>query len=187
MADEIMYKKMLPNILSLCRIGLSLALLYAANRPICFIVLYLLCGLSDTLDGTLARKWHAESKLGAKLDSLGDLVFWAVVFYLLFHAGIVIQPYLLWIIAAVILLRVVNAAITRRKFHQLGMIHTYGNKAVGLLLYLLLPVCHVLKSIPVAVGLILGFAALLSAIEECVLLLTSKEYNADLKSLPLNK
>lgn len=40
-----------------------------------FWAVYLLCGLSDMLDGALARRLKAESELGSKLDSLGDLAF----------------------------------------------------------------------------------------------------------------
>lgn len=184
MPVDTMYRmKQLPNFLSICRIGFSLVLLVIANRPAGFVSIYLLCGISDVLDGYLARKWHVESRLGSKLDSLGDFIFWVVVFYLFFHADITIQPYLLWILVAVILLRGVNFIITRCKFHQWSMMHPYGNKAAGLQLYLLLPVCYVLKEIPIAIGLILGIAALLSAMEEFVILLTTKEYDENRKGL----
>ena len=40
-----------------------------------FWILYLCSGLTDILDGFLAGKLHQESALGAKLDSIADLVF----------------------------------------------------------------------------------------------------------------
>lgn len=175
--------KQLPNFLSVCRILFSLGLLAAANWPVGFASIYLLCGISDVLDGYLARKWHAESRLGSILDSLGDFIFWAVVFYMFIHTGITVQSYLLWILAAVILLRGINFVITRYKFCRWGLLHTCGNKAAGLLLYLLLPVCYVLKEIPVEIGLILGIAALLSSAEECAILLAAKEYDENRKGL----
>lgn len=39
------------------------------------MVLYSLCGVTDVLDGFLARKLHTESKAGEWLDSFADLFF----------------------------------------------------------------------------------------------------------------
>lgn len=172
----------LPNILSFSRIGLSLALLLASEKPLAFTALYLLCGVTDVLDGYLARKWQAESRLGSKLDSLGDFIFWAMVFWLLCQSDIVYEPYLFWLLTPVVLLRGINLIITRLKFNQWGMLHTYGNKAAGLLLYIAVPACYIAEHIPVAVGVLVGAAALLSAAEECAILLAAKKYNPDEKS-----
>lgn len=84
----------LPNILSFLRIGLSPALLFVSRQPLAFTALYLLCGITDVLDGYLARKWQAESRLGAKLDSLGDFIFWVVMFWLFFRLDMVYESYL---------------------------------------------------------------------------------------------
>ena len=64
----------LPNALSLLRLtgAATLAFLPVGAG---FWAVYLLCGLSDMLDGALARRLKAESELGSKLDSLGDLAF----------------------------------------------------------------------------------------------------------------
>ena len=43
-----------------------------------FYVLYLFCGLTDMIDGTIARKTGAVSKFGEKLDTAADFVFMAV-------------------------------------------------------------------------------------------------------------
>ena len=67
--------KHIPNILSASRISLCLPLLLADAMTLPFWVLYLIAGLTDMLDGFLARRWRVESKLGAKLDSLADFVF----------------------------------------------------------------------------------------------------------------
>ena len=40
-----------------------------------FWALYALCGISDMVDGWLARNLQAESKTGAVLDSVADIVF----------------------------------------------------------------------------------------------------------------
>jgi CDP-diacylglycerol--glycerol-3-phosphate 3-phosphatidyltransferase len=52
-----------------------------------FWVLYLIAGLTDILDGFLARRWDMESQYGARLDSLADIVF-------VFTGGYKLFPYL---------------------------------------------------------------------------------------------
>ena len=69
--------KHLPNVLSILRIAGSIGLLFCAVKGWPFWILYVLCGLSDMADGWLARKLHAETKTGATLDSVADIVFMA--------------------------------------------------------------------------------------------------------------
>lgn len=173
----------LPNALSVLRILFAILLLVTRN-PAEFTVCYLICGISDVLDGWAARRWRLESRLGAKLDSLGDLAFGAVIFYLIYSRN----PHLLdgWIpffIGGVVLVRAVNVVITRLRFRQWGMLHTWGNKAAGLLLYLLLPVCILLRKVPIGIAVVLLAAAYLSAAEETVILLVAKQYQPNRKSL----
>ena len=76
--------KRIPDFLSVSRIALCLPLLLvdAMTKP--FWVLYLIAGLTDMLDGFLARRWGVESRFGARLDSLADFVFVLAVGYKLF-------------------------------------------------------------------------------------------------------
>lgn len=174
--------KQLPNILSVLRMVLAVALLPAAGVPVLFGAGYLLCGLTDVLDGFIARHWHLESRLGAKLDTLGDLLFWGVVLVLFF-----VQVPVSWPVAAAFALvaavRGVNALITRGRFGEWGMLHTLGNKAAGLLLYLLLPVCILTGRVAAPVGVVLFAVALLSALEETAILLTAGTYDPDRKGI----
>lgn len=86
-------------------------------------------------------------------------------------------------LAPVVLLRGINFIITRLKFSQWGMLHTYGNKAAGLLLYIAVPACYLMGHISVMAGVLVGAAALLSGAEECVILLATKKYSPDKKGL----
>ena len=67
--------KQLPNIISILRILLSAAMLAVPSFSALFWIFYLDSGLTDILDGFLARKLHLESTFGAKLDSIADFVF----------------------------------------------------------------------------------------------------------------
>ena len=76
--------KHIPNILSASRIALCLPLLMVDAMTLTFWGLYLIAGITDMLDGFLARKWGMESKFGARLDNLADFVFVLAVGYKLF-------------------------------------------------------------------------------------------------------
>ena len=76
--------KQIPNLLSALRIALCLPLLLVDAMTMPFWTLYLIAGLTDMLDGFLARRWGVESKFGARLDSMADFVFVLAVGYKLF-------------------------------------------------------------------------------------------------------
>ena len=72
-------KKNIPNIITAVRIIGAAVLLFVEPLVVPFYVIYTLCGLSDAIDGFVARLIGAESALGAKLDSVADLMFYAVM------------------------------------------------------------------------------------------------------------
>ena len=47
---------------------------------ISFSIMYLFCGITDMVDGTIARKTKSMSEFGARLDTVADSVFVAVCF-----------------------------------------------------------------------------------------------------------
>ncbi|MBO5141305.1 MAG: CDP-alcohol phosphatidyltransferase family protein [Peptococcaceae bacterium] len=67
--------KHIANILTGCRILGSILLLFFPVFSVEFYILYILCGFSDMIDGTIARKTHSTSELGAKMDTAADFVF----------------------------------------------------------------------------------------------------------------
>ena len=65
--------KFIPNIITCLRILASLLILFVPNKW--FFPLYFFAGLTDMLDGWLARKMSWTSPFGTFLDSLADLLF----------------------------------------------------------------------------------------------------------------
>ena len=61
-----------------------------------FYVVYTFGGLTDAVDGTVARKLKLESEFGAKLDSVADLLFYAVMLLKLLPHLIRLLPAWLW-------------------------------------------------------------------------------------------
>ena len=72
----------IPNILSMLRIGISFLLFAFKPFSAPFFVLYLIGGITDAADGFLARKLHAQTRLGSALDSTADFVFFFTVILL---------------------------------------------------------------------------------------------------------
>ena len=71
-------KKHIANIITLSRIVFSLPLLFLPLSSVWFYVFYLLCGLSDMVDGAVARRTNSASDFGARLDTVSDFVFMIV-------------------------------------------------------------------------------------------------------------
>ena len=67
--------KHIPNIITTLRFLGAACLLLCNPAGAAFCVIYGMCGISDMLDGYLARRLHAESKSGAMLDSVADICF----------------------------------------------------------------------------------------------------------------
>jgi len=164
--------KHLANILTGCRILGSILLLVFPAFSVAFYITYLFCGLSDMIDGTIARKTNSTSKFGSQLDTIADLIFVAASLFKLLPA--IHIPGWLWIwggvIAVIKISNIIWGYVSKKQFISL---HTIMNKVTGLLLFLLpLTVSFVeLKYIAIAVCSI----ATLSAIQEWFYVITDSE------------
>ena len=129
-------KKYIANIITGSRIVLSLPLLFIPLTPEWFCVIYLLCGLSDMIDGTVARMTSSASEFGARLDTVSDFVFMTVAlikFVPHFHI-----PVWLWIwIGVIAMIKLGNMVWGFIRTKKLISPHTVLNKVTGLLLFLL--------------------------------------------------
>ena len=150
--------KHLPNGISALRIAGSIGLLFCNVKGWPFWVLYALCGISDMVDGWLARKLHAETKTGAVVDSVADIVFVACSAVRLLP--VLEIPTWLWIWAGVIvIIKIINQISALVVCKRFCFPHTLANKLTGLLLFLTVPTMF-WSVIPVAiVAAIATFAA----------------------------
>jgi cardiolipin synthase len=75
----------IPNLISLLRIVLVLPTVVAlANEQFVFaLVLFAIAGISDGLDGYIAKRYHYESRLGTILDPLADKLLLVATYVLL--------------------------------------------------------------------------------------------------------
>ena len=156
------------------RISASLVLLVLPLRSAGFLVVYALAGLTDALDGWLARKTGAASDFGARLDG--------VVLLRLFPCFWQTLPAAVWYAVAVVLLvRLAAYATAVVKYRRFAALHTWLNKLTGVGVFLLPFVFAVSTGAAYSWAVcVLAFAA---SLEELAIHLCRKDYRADRKSI----
>ena len=156
-------KARMANLITGTRILCSNALLFCPAFSPSFYILYLAAGLTDMIDGPVARKTGTVSELGAKLDTTADFVFVAACLIKLLP----MIPFPLWLwlwIGGIALIKAVNLLsgyIVQKRFVTM---HTEMNKTTGILLFVLpltVPVVALKYSAPVVC-----MAATFAAIQE---------------------
>jgi cardiolipin synthase len=106
----------IPNLLSLLRIGLVVPFLVALARgePRMALAVVLVAGISDILDGIVARFFHQQSALGAYLDPLADKLLLTSAYVALampgLHAGLRVPVWVTVLVLARDVLLVMAAA-----------------------------------------------------------------------------
>lgn len=169
------------NLLSVSRILILLVLFFNYDSTALFLVLYPLAGLTDVLDGFIARRTNTQSRLGARLDSAADLFLIAFILFFLYHRlGAASASYLPWV-AAVAAVRCVGLIVSIVKYREAVFLHTLANKLVGLLVFLC-PAALVLRR-PAGYLYLVCIAALLAAAEEGVIHLTSRTPDLNRRSV----
>ena len=127
--------KHIANILTGLRILGSILLLFFPVFSVAFYFIYSFCGLSDMIDGTIARKTNSTSKFGSQLDTLADLIFAAVSLFKLLP--VIYIPGWLWIwggvIAVIKIGNIIWGYVSKKQFIS---VHSIMNKVTGLLLFL---------------------------------------------------
>ena len=157
-------KRHIPNIITLSRIPMAVTLPFVQFSPAIFWTLYLLCGLSDVLDGAVARLTGTVSRLGERLDTLADIVFVAV-WMVLFIPAINVGRWLwIWIgiIAFIKVVNVISGLAMKKGFVAK---HTLANKASGILLFLL-PIILLWEVIKVPYIILVSLLATFAAVQE---------------------
>ena len=130
------------NVLTSMRIALSGILLLLEPLGTAFYCVYALAGLTDMLDGPLARKTGTESRIGEVLDSAADLIFAAVSLVRLLPVYKEEMPFWLWVaVAFVIYLKGKNAIAGYVMNGKIVTMHTPLNRLAGLALFALPRVC----------------------------------------------
>ncbi len=182
-------KYFVPNAVTLIRIAAAIAIIFLPFPSAQFFVVYGVCGLSDALDGFLARKLNASSKFGSVLDSVSDLVFYSIMGIKIFPTMLKLLNWSHWIFfivpLAIHLIAYLLCAIRYKKF---SAIHTYANKVLGLLVFLfpfaLIGEIYLLYTLYIYIG---GCIAIYASSETLLIHIVSKRYDDRNKSIFLLK
>ena len=124
----------------------AVSLLHFDVGNVTFWVVYSACGISDMADGYIARKLHCESRTGALLDSVADLIFVVCCCFKLMP--LFAFPRWLWIWAGVIVaIKVINQISALVMYKKCFFPHTVANKVTGGLLFVGVSLTLFLESI----------------------------------------
>lgn len=164
------------------RIIASLLLLFLPLSSARFIAVYTITGLTDALDGWLARKTGTASDFGARLDSVADLLFYGIVLFRLIPVLWQLLPMEIWyVVAAVLLVRLAAYITAAVKYHQFASLHTWLNKLTGAAIFLLPYVLA--ASTGIAYSWVICILAFAASAEELMIHFCCGEYRADIKSI----
>ena len=171
----------IPNLISFSRIIISLVLLTVMDSTPIFMSLFLIAGISDVADGYIARRFNMVTTAGAILDSFADIVFHLVIFIVLYikYRWVLEENALLFLV--VLGIKLSSAVATRIKFGKILFLHTFANKATGLIVFFAVPIIMITMNnsfIPVLLGI-----AVIAALEELIIIVKEDKIDLNRKSL----
>ena len=120
------------NMITGVRILGSVLLAFTPVFSVPFYAVYLICGLSDMVDGTVARKTNSSSSFGAKFDTAADFLFAAILLAKLLPYIPVPGRLLKWM-AVIALIKAVNIGLGIIRNRKLVPVHSTMNKVTGLM------------------------------------------------------
>ena len=160
------------NTITFFRIAASIVLLFCPVFSPAFYAFYIAAGLSDMLDGFVARKTDSVSKLGARLDTIADFLLVVVCLIKLLPVLRIPAWLYIWIgiIALIKVINIISGFVVQKRFVP---VHSVMNKATGALLFLL-PLT--LPAVPLkCAAIVVCAAATFAAIQEGHFIRTGRE------------
>ena len=126
------FKKNIPNIITSIRLIGAIVILFLRPFSLEFYIVYGACGVTDFLDGFIARKFHLQSKLGSILDSVADLLFLGIMAFKLVPVLLDVLELWNWLIILIPTgFHFIAYMICAFKFHKFSSLHTFSNKVLS--------------------------------------------------------
>ncbi len=122
------------NIITGIRIVISVVLLFCPVFSPVFYIFYITAGVTDMVDGAVARRTGTVSEFGSRLDTVADIVFVAVCLMKLLP----VLHFSVWIyiwIGIIVFIKVVNIAAGFFSQKEFISVHSIMNKVTGVLLF----------------------------------------------------
>ena len=182
--------KTIPNILSISRLILIPAMIipayYIDNEPnarFIFLIMFIIIGVTDKLDGTLARYLNQTTALGAKLDTIADMVFYPLIALWLyrFESGVVGEWWnLIYFLLALYFFKMITGKI---KFGYVPAFHTIGAKTFSASLYFFMIIAMLDSNLAESIFPLLCVIGFINQIEETYILLTRDSVDENIRSI----
>jgi CDP-diacylglycerol--glycerol-3-phosphate 3-phosphatidyltransferase len=182
--------KTIPNMLSISRLILIPAMLIPAyfieDEPqarFVFLIMFIIIGVMDKLDGTLARYLNQTSALGAKLDTIADMVFYPLIALWLyrFESGVVGEWWnLVYFLLALYFFKMITGKI---KFGYMPAFHTIGAKTFSASLYFFMIAAILDPVLAKSIFPVLCVIGYINQLEETYILLTRDSVDENIRSV----
>ena len=182
--------KTIPNMLSISRLILIPAMLIPSyfiqnesQARSVFLIMFIIIGVTDKLDGTLARYLNQTTALGAKLDTIADMVFYPLIALWLyrFESGVVGEWWnLVYFLLALYFFKMVTGKI---KFGYVPAFHTIGAKTFSASLYFFMIAAILDPVLAKSIFPVLCVIGYINQLEETYILLTRDSVDENIRSV----
>ena len=165
----------LANCITMVRILGTALLLFTQPFSDAFYIIYSISGLSDAIDGYVARVTGTVSAFGSKLDSVADLVLYAVMTFKIFPALFGTLPGWIWYaVIVVVIIRIASYLAAAIKYKKFASLHTKLNKVTGFAVFMIPYMIKLPLAVPYCITACAISAA--SSLEEMLIHIRSNEY-----------
>jgi len=138
---------------------------------------------TDAIDGLLARKYHVNSVMGARLDSIADdlTVLVATIGLVVWHSDFIFQQWV-WILVVLILF-LTQLIFAWARYKRTTSFHTYLAKVSAVFQGIFLILSFFLPAPPVFLFHLAMVLTALDLIEETAMVLFLPKWQADIKGI----
>jgi CDP-diacylglycerol--glycerol-3-phosphate 3-phosphatidyltransferase len=148
-----------------------------------FLIMFIIIGVTDKLDGTLARYLNQTTALGAKLDTIADMVFYPLIALWLyrFESGVVGGWWnLVYFLLALYFLKMIVGKI---KFGYMPAFHTIGAKTFSASLYFFMITAILDADLAKTIFPVLCVIGYINQVEETYIMLTRDSVDENIRSV----
>jgi CDP-diacylglycerol--glycerol-3-phosphate 3-phosphatidyltransferase len=148
-----------------------------------FLIMFIIIGVTDKLDGTLARYLNQTTALGAKLDTIADMVFYPLIALWLyrFESGVVGGWWnLVYFLLALYFFKMIVGKI---KFGYMPAFHTIGAKTFSASLYFFMITAILDADLAKTIFPVLCVIGYINQVEETYIMLTRDSVDENIRSV----
>ncbi len=174
-------RKQLANIITSSRIAAGIVLFFFSSVTGLFLGIYVYCGVTDLIDGPIARKMNTSSNTGALLDTVGDVLTYLALVKILLVASLIPMWAIIWFVIGVLGI-LASGFVSRKRFGKFSIIHSLFGKLMGFFAFTL-PFA-VFSGIETICYIAICTSATISAFESNYIQMKLKEPDDSIISIP---